>query len=190
MKAHTIVAATIVLLLMAQISSRGQNPSNQTINAKFLHCGWNRSSSDQCCYSVADFNSDCFEANSVSLGGPRACQDNPRPVSPTARIDKPEFVYRMTLTNEGAKIIRYIEWEHLFTDPETHAEVARHQFHTEKRVRRNETKTLTEYSTSPPMKVIRVKALLRPEQDRFIEEVILKRIVYEDGSVWLQPQPR
>ena len=97
----------------------------------------------------------------------------------------------MTITNEGAKVIRSVEWEYLFSDPETKAEVARHQFYSQQRLRPNESKTLIEYSTSPPTRVISVKALSLPEPERFIEKVILKRIVYEDGSVWvLQPQPR
>ncbi len=191
MKAPTLLVTAIILLLILQLSSRGQSPSIQTVNARLLHCGWNLSSSDQCCYSPADSNSGAYDANSISRCGPCTRQDNYHPVPPAARSDRPEFVYRMTLTNDSAKIIRSIEWEYVFSDPEAQAEVARHHFYSEQRVRPKESKTLVEYSISPPTKVISITALSRPEPDRFVEKIILKQIVYEDGSVWVsQPQPR
>jgi hypothetical protein len=112
-------------------------------------------------------------------------------VNPTIKDANPEFVYRVTVRNEGTKTIRSIEWDYIFVDRETREEVGRRKFHNEQRVRSHNSKTLTEYSTSPPTKVISVKALSRPESERFIEKLVLKRVVYEDGSAGaLQPQPR
>jgi hypothetical protein len=191
MKAHTIAVATIILLLMVQISSRGQSPSDQTITSSSCPAAGIAVHRISVAIPPLISNSDCYEANSVSRCGPCERQYYYPPVTPAARSDRPEFVYRMTLTNDGAKIVRAVEWEYVFADPETQAEVARHQFYSQQRVRPNETKTLTEYSTSPPTKVISVKALSRPETDRFTESVVIKRIVYEDGSVWvLQLQPK
>lgn len=169
----------IILFAILSFAAYGQTPN---INLK-------RCAQDGLGFDYAA--SDCQEANcspQCGLGEPRNSYSH---LATAARTETPKFLYRLMITNEGAKVIHSVEWEYVFTDPETRAEVARHAFYTQQRVRPNESKTLIEYSTSPPTKVISVKALARPEPDRFIEKVILTRIMYEDGSVWmLQPSPR
>jgi hypothetical protein len=95
-----------------------------------------------------------------------------------------EFVYRVILRNDSENTIRTVEWDYIFIDPMTQAEVGRHHFYSEKKVRAHHLDTVVEYSSSPPTKVIGIKALLQPEKNIFIEEVVIRRVTYEDGSIW------
>ena len=112
------------------------------------------------------------------------------PVVTAEREDSnPRFTYQLLIRNESQKSIRAVDWEYTFLDPETQSELARHQFRTEEQVRPGKRKTLVEYSTSPPTRVISVKTLSQPEPDRFIEKVTIRRVTYRDGSVWENLSP-
>jgi len=93
----------------------------------------------------------------------------------------------MRFRNDGEKTIRSIEWDYIFIDRAKQTEVTRHHFQSEEKVRPGQRKTLVEYSTSPPTRVISVKAFSQPESDRFIEKIMIKRVTYKDGSVWEAP---
>ncbi len=54
----------------------------------------------------------------------------------------PEFVYRVRLRNEGEKTIRAVDWAYIFMDRQTNAEVARHQFSSEEKVKPGKRTTL------------------------------------------------
>jgi hypothetical protein len=95
-----------------------------------------------------------------------------------------EFVYRVILRNDSENTIRTGEWDYIFIDQMTQAEVSRHHFYSEKKVRPHERKTVIEYSSSPPTRVISIKSLLQPESNRFIEDVVITRVTYHDGFIW------
>ncbi|MDQ3666364.1 MAG: hypothetical protein M3410_07165 [Acidobacteriota bacterium] len=138
------------------------------------------------------------ENPSYQGGNPCYAVDLPRPESiepryytflfrPNTNSISRGFVYRMTLRNGGEKVVRAVEWDYIFIDGETQAEVARHHFYSETKVRPHQRKAVVEYSSSPPTRVITVRALSQPESNRFIEKVVIRRIAYGDGSVWVQP---
>jgi hypothetical protein len=95
-----------------------------------------------------------------------------------------EFVYRMTVRNVGDKAVLAVEWEYLFIDAATNAEVGRRQFASRETIRPHQRKTLVESSSSPPMNVITVTSLSQPQSRRFIEEVFIRAVQFEDGSIW------
>jgi len=102
--------------------------------------------------------------------------------SPSADDSNPQFGYKLILRNEGQKTVRAVDWEYLFIDRDTLKEMARHQFHSEETICPGQRKTLVEYSTSPPTKVISVRALPQPEAEQVIERVAIKR----DVSGWVR----
>jgi len=172
-----LLFTAVILLLTPQCSLRGQNPSPHATYFRLARCDWNRTSSNQCCYPLADFNSEYVRSEcNLSLWIVRT-SGQPPSCSSAINEDRPEFVYRMTVTNSNSKVIRSIEWQYVFTDGETQTEVACHQFHSEQQVRPNETKTLTEYSASPPTRVISIETLPRPQSERFIEKIVEGRCV-------------
>jgi len=105
----------------------------------------------------------------------------------TSESTTTEFAYKLTLRNLGLKTLSIVEWEYIFMDPETRAEVGRHQFLSEGKISPGERKTLVAYSTSPPARVMSVRMLARPEAERFSEKVTITRVTYKDGSVWAPP---
>ena len=105
----------------------------------------------------------------------------------TSEVTTTEFAYKLTLLNLGSKTVSLVEWEYIFMDPETRAEVGRHQFLSEGKISPGERKTLVAYSTSPPTRVVSIRMLAQPDVERFGEKVTITRVTYKDGSVWAPP---
>ncbi|HKZ02440.1 MAG TPA: hypothetical protein VJ180_09390, partial [Pyrinomonadaceae bacterium] len=91
----------------------------------------------------------------------------------TSEVTTTEFAYELTLRNLGSKTVSIVEWEYIFTDPETRAEVGRHQFLSEGKISPGERKTLVAYSTSPPTRVVSIRMLAQPDVERFGEKVTI-----------------
>jgi hypothetical protein len=89
----------------------------------------------------------------------------------------------MTVRNLGEITIESVEWDYVFIDPITKSEVGRHRFFSSIKLGPHQSRVVVEQSSSPPTKVISVKALLQPELNRFIEEVVIRRVTYENGVV-------
>ena len=185
-----IFAITVTVgVLTLQVSTRAQRLEAlqyTTGGIAVLECDWYKNPPPPIwyCHSCFDDHSPCSESGLLL----RFDSNQPRSCHPGANLTKedasPDFVYRVRLRNAGQKTIRAIEWDYIFIDRATQAEVARNHFQSEQKVRPGKRKTLMEYSNSPPMKVISVRTLSQPESDRFIEEVMIKRVTYTDGSVW------
>jgi hypothetical protein len=125
----------------------------------------------------------CYRGDSSTpeLIQPRCCL-----FLPGATIATPvqDFVYQITIRNNGAKTIRSVHWNYLFIDPDTREEIAVHRFATEEKIPAGKRKTIAEHSPSPPTRIISVKALLERRSNPFIERVVITRVSYTDGSVW------
>lgn len=97
------------------------------------------------------------------------------------------YTYSATLKNIGTKRISSITWDYLFIDPGTGEELGRHQFTHRIKIRPGKSAQVTGTSKSPPSRVVRATqtetGLVNLE-----EKVILKRIEYDDGSVWETPK--
>ena len=189
MKAFIFAITVTVGVLTLQVSARAQRLEVLQYPASsiaVLECDWYQNPPPPIwyCHSCFDDQSPCSRLGLFlrsDSNQPRSC--HPR-VNLTKEDASPEFVYRVRLRNEGQKTIRAVEWEYIFIDRATQREVARHHFQSEEKVRPGKRKTLVEYSTSPPTKIISVGMLSHPESDRFIEKVMIKGVRYEDGSVW------
>jgi hypothetical protein len=99
-----------------------------------------------------------------------------------------DFVYRVRVRSCAAKVIKAVIWDYVFVDPETNAELARHNFYSEEKLSPGKTKLLVATSPRPPTRVISAKMLYRNASDPYIERVEIKAIIFVDGSlVALQP---
>jgi len=107
-----------------------------------------------------------------------------------ARPPKPPryaFSYRITITNNSAKDIKEFDWDYVFFDAVTGAEVGRRQFTGVEKISPGKSKELSFQVGTPPAQTISVYALDKKERQGLSEGVVLVRITYSDGSVW-QPQ--
>lgn len=100
------------------------------------------------------------------------------------------YRYKILVRNNGAKTIKLIDWDYVFLDPETQAEVERHLFTSEEKIRPGKEKELSVLTLAAPTKIVKSNALNKGYKDKpspFVERIVLARIEYEDGSVWQRP---
>ena len=106
-----------------------------------------------------------------------------------ARPPKPAryaFVYKVGIKNDSDKTITEFDWDYVFFDAATGAEIGRRQFTGVEKIGPGKSKELTFQVSSPPAKTISVHALDKNERRGLSEAVVLVRVAYADGSVWLR----
>ena len=106
-----------------------------------------------------------------------------------ARPPKPAryaFVYKVGIKNDSDKTITEFDWDYVFFDAATGAEIGRRQFTGVEKIGPGKSKELTFQVSSPPAKTISVYALDKNERRGLSEAVVLVRVAYTDGSVWLR----
>jgi hypothetical protein len=94
------------------------------------------------------------------------------------------FVYKVSIQNNSEKAIKEFDWDYVFFDAVTGAEVGRRQFTGVEKINPGKSKELVFQVSSPPTRTISVYALDKNERRGLTESVILVRITYVDGSVW------
>lgn len=96
------------------------------------------------------------------------------------------FIYKVTIQNNSEKTIKEFDWDYVFLDAATGAEVGRRQFTGVEKINPGKSKELLFQVSSPPAKTISVHALDKNERRGLSEAVVLVRVAYADGSVWLR----
>lgn len=107
-----------------------------------------------------------------------------------ARPPKPPryaFVYKIEIKNNSDKAITEFDWDYIFFDAVTQAEVGRRQFTGVEKINPGKSKELSFTVSSPPAKSISVYALEKGERRGLTEAVVLVRVVYADGTEWRNP---
>ena len=106
-------------------------------------------------------------------------QEGTRPEQTTVPKTKPKpadshaydrFTYRVTVKNSGPKTITSVNWNY-----------GKHSFQSRVKIRPGKSTELVGMTTKPPSSVIDA------EDAQLSEEVIIRRIQYEDGSFWERP---
>jgi hypothetical protein len=97
------------------------------------------------------------------------------------------FMYKASVRNTGAKIIKTIDWDYIFLEPGTEHEIERRQFTHDEKIPPGKTKELSVLYNRPPTRTISVYALGKDEHLSVNGRVVIVRIEYADGSVWPQP---
>lgn len=94
------------------------------------------------------------------------------------------FNYKLSVRNTGSKAIREIDWDYVFRDAATGEELGRRQFTSLEKIGPFKHKELSVLLSSPPTQRISVNTLGKKERDGLGEEVIVLRILYDDGTAW------
>ena len=94
------------------------------------------------------------------------------------------YRYRISVKNGGQKAIKLIDWDYVFLDPATQAEIERHQFTSEEKVGAGKEKELSVFKLAPPTRTVSARASGRKDAPPFVERIVLVRVEYADGSVW------
>jgi len=100
--------------------------------------------------------------------------------------ERPRFGYRykVSVRDGGQKAIKSIDWDYVFLDPDTQAEVGRQQFTSDEKIGPGKEKQLSVFQLAPPTRTVSAGASGRKEAPPFIERIILVRVEYSDGSAW------
>jgi len=94
--------------------------------------------------------------------------------------EKISYKYTLEVQNTSAKQIVEVAWDYVFTDPKTNQEALRHHFVTKVKIRPDKNAKLAVYNGGAPYQVVSVTGASNNKN----EQVVIKRIVYSDGSVW------
>jgi hypothetical protein len=94
------------------------------------------------------------------------------------------FNYKLSVRNAGPKAIREIDWDYVFTDAATGEELGRREFTSVEKIGPAKRKELSVLVSSSPTQRISVYALGKGERDGLVEQVIIVRMLYDDGTVW------
>ena len=97
------------------------------------------------------------------------------------------FLYKVSLENNGPKLIKSIDWDYVFFDSGTQSEIGRRQFTSAEKIAPGKTKELSFYIRNPPTQTISVDALNKNERANLGETVVIVRVEYADGSIWDHP---
>ena len=128
-----------------------------------------------------------FKAESDSPSGTSSSDPNaPAQASGVSDRDTPFFMYSVEVKNEGDKSIKAILWDYLIADSNSKEELGRHEFVSLEKVSRNSVKTLTVRSRITPSRVITVQGSPPTANSTVVEHVMLKCVVYDNGTVWQQ----
>jgi len=93
------------------------------------------------------------------------------------------FLYSMEIQNVGAKPIKAIRWDYIILDSKTNEELGTHEFESIERVGPNKIKALNAKSPVSPTRVVPVQ---ETDKSATTEKIIVRCVVYEDGSLWKQ----
>jgi hypothetical protein len=93
----------------------------------------------------------------------------------------PFFVYSLEIQNDGGQPIRAIRWNYIIFDSKTKEELGTHEFESFEKVDRNRAKSLSAKSRLTPTRVVPVQVT---DKSATTEQVVIKCVVYEDGSLW------
>ena len=106
-----------------------------------------------------------------------------RPPAPPRYV----FLYKLSVANTGAKAIKEIDWDYVFTDAATGQELSRREFTAVEKVGPGKSKELSFKVSSPPTHKVSAHALDKQERDGLSEQVVIVRVLYADGTTWLRP---
>jgi hypothetical protein len=94
------------------------------------------------------------------------------------------FRYKLSVRNDGAKAVKELDWDYVFTDAATGDELGRHKFTSEGRISPGKAREFSFFIPNPPTLRVSAYALDKSERAGLGEQVVLVRILYEDGTIW------
>jgi hypothetical protein len=98
-----------------------------------------------------------------------------------------EYLYEAKFMNTGERKIRKLVWEYVFFEPGTQNEVGRRQIESKVSINPGKIGSVAVRSASPPSGIVSVSQTGKKPQEQYSEQVVIKSIEYDDGSVWQRP---
>jgi hypothetical protein len=96
------------------------------------------------------------------------------------------YFYHAKVKNTGEKTIRAIVWGYAFLNPDTRTEIVRFQCDSKIKIGPGKSGDLIMNTSTPPSNLVDAGKTAKG-QAQFLEQIIISRIEYSDGSVWQHP---
>jgi len=97
------------------------------------------------------------------------------------------YRYKVTLRNNGDKIIKSIDWDYYFVDPASNQELSRHQFTSDETIKPGKSKEVTVLYLKAPVKTVDARSLTKKEKASIAGRVVIARLQFSDGTFWQHP---
>jgi len=176
MKIFLVSLILFPVTYLAQDISKNDMPPGITIRK----CKWEKIGPAP----VIDSN---MKAESDSPTGASSDPNVPAQASGMRERDTQFYVYSVELQNDGAKPIKAVLWDYIITDSSSKEELGRHNFVSFDRVARNSSRSLKAKSHVSPSRIVTVQDSPPPGNSTVVDRVILRCVVYDDGTLWQQP---
>ena len=176
MKLFFVILILFPVACLAQDIPKSDTPPGITIHK----CKWEKVGPAP----VIDSN---MKAESDSPTGGTSDPNVPAQASGVRERDTQFYLYSVELQNDGAKPIKAVMWDYIISDSSTNEELGRHNFVSFDRVGRNSSRALRAKSRVPPSRIVTVQDSPPPGNSTVVDRVILRCVVYDDGTLWQQP---
>lgn len=97
------------------------------------------------------------------------------------------YLYQITVRNTGRKEIKTVNWQYIFADSHDPNIVTRHQFLSRTKISPGKEAKLSKFTVAAPTQVINAKTVANNSKQPYVEQALITRIEYMDGSVWERP---
>jgi hypothetical protein len=94
------------------------------------------------------------------------------------------FLYKTVVQNIGTQAIKTIDWDYVFFEIDTQAELGRRQFSSVQTIAPGKSKELKFFIQGPPTRTISVNSLNKNERNNLGETIVIVRVEYADGTIW------
>jgi hypothetical protein len=105
------------------------------------------------------------------------------------RVDPPSvvYLYEAKIRNTGTKTVQLVVWNYAFFDNTSGEEIGRTSCTNLIKLRPGKTVELVGSSSSTPIKVVHVSRAGKETKGSYIEQVVITRLEYDDGTFWQRP---
>lgn len=194
MNTHLIYSVLLTLLLTTIVTAQDSGGKSDPIDLTVLDHSWRKESSSQQVSSNPRRppNEDRIGRTSEESNILRQRDKDypnlrvPTPVPSSRPSDV--YIYKITVKNNGAKLIKEIDWEFRFLHPDTQEELGNVRISSKVNLSPGKTKVIKKRTVQQPIGVLFADQSDKKYPDQVMEEVVIHRIVYSDGSAW-QRQP-
>ena len=176
------ITALLFLTLIVNLLVLGQVPPKEELPPGVVvrKCKWEK-------VGPAPIVDSSMKAESDSPSGGSSDPNAPDQASGVRSRDNTFFQYSVEVANDGNKPIKAILWDYIITDSSNNEELGRHNFVSFEKVGRNTVKALRVRSRVSPSRVVTVQDTPPPGNSTVVEKVLLRCVVYDDGTLWQQP---
>ena len=136
-----------------------------------------------------------FTATTTSTGGPPGADPDTNPnrlplpaqSSTTTVVRTRLYVYSIELSNNGAKAIKALAWDFIFTDPTNQAELRRVSLVKLQKIDAGQKRAVKFTTQASPPKVVTAAGLEKNKSAPFNQSASIQCILFADDSTWEQP---